>query len=376
MKVFWTIAKFFSLVLVFCIALSSNACADNGLSIGFDEKTDRPNAFIAWRNTQRILEVELEVKNYSDEQATGYLEVSILNEEGQVLLSNSKPQDTPQTVTLPPRAKGGAEGRIVQMKGTFAMNSLIDELDRANSPYSLRAKVTPVDETSGASVIAVKSFNVNSKIKPDAVHFHDYTFRNNTEKPLNVVWKLSSSDLPDGWIMYTEHKEEQENQIMPGETINGYITIKTPGTLKEGQHIDTRVTAVDKETQQPLFQDEWFTVYDTTPPETTGLGYSVDPETGIIEVTFAASDTVSMLKEASGVRVEYSTDNGLTYSDKTMFYLAGNFVGPTKFKANLGPFAPGTNLKVNAIAEDIAGNSVKRIIEPIQIVAVSDPSFT
>ena len=156
---------------------------------------------------------------------------------------------------------------------------------------------------------------------------------------------------------------------MPDEVVNGYISVTTPKTMTEGQHLDVLVSAIDKETRQPVFQSEWFVVCDMTPPEMTGLGYSVDPQTGMLDVTLTANDRTSMLKEASGVRIEYSTDGGLTFSSKIMFYVAGNFVGPTKFKANLGPFVPGTKVKLIAIAEDIAGNSVRRQIEPVEVVA-------
>ena len=350
--------------IVCCSAILVSAEPD--LAIGIDTKTSRPNAFIAWRNTQRILEIEVEVKNYGDEQASGQILIALLDSDGRVLLSG--PNEAAQMVTLPPRDSGGANGKIVQIKGNLPMNLLIDELDRSNVSYSLRVEVvTQGSDTNLLNNVTVKTFNIPSKLKPLATQFREYSFRNTTANPLTVVWHVESSKLPSDWKLATEQRNGQESMLMPEQVINGNISITTPKTLTEGEHVDVRVSAIDKQTRKPVFQTEWFAIWDVTPPEMTGLGFSMDPQTGMVDVTLTANDKTSMIKEASGARVEYSTDGGVTFSSKIMFYTAGNFVGPTKFRAQLGPFVPGTKINIKAIAEDIAGNSVKRQIEPILV---------
>src|SRR5687767_11447074 len=137
------------LILVgLAVAFFRTPSSPGDLAIGFDKKTSRPNVFIAWRNSQRILEVEVEVKNLGAAQASGTLILSLLDDEGVVLATTPRAGDSGQRVTLPPGNQGGMEGKIIQVKGDFALNQLIDRLDRANSPYLLRASLISDGEDS------------------------------------------------------------------------------------------------------------------------------------------------------------------------------------------------------------------------------------
>jgi hypothetical protein len=356
-----------ALVAVLVASSTVPVWADVDLAIGFDNKTDRPNLFIAWRNTQRILEVELEVKNYGDQQATGRLVVYILDEEGKVLDSSPDPSK-PILVTLPPSVRGGKEGKVVQMHGSKALNLLIDRLDRANTRYALKAEIiTDGVDANPLNNVSVKTFNVNSQARPKSVHYYDYYFRNTTDKPVELMWQVETSPLPKQWMLTTEPKNGQMVRVEPGAIVQGYAILKTASVLDQGDHVDIRFAAVDKKNKTIFGQSEWFVVFDITPPEISGLAYSVDKETGVVEVTLTANDLVSMLREASGVRVEYSTDGGVTFSNKVLAYLDGNFVGPTRFRGELGPFAEKTQLAMSVHVEDIAGNKSQRIFEPIVI---------
>src|SRR5438309_2755527 len=88
---------FGSLVLVGACAAMFSARAfasgveNQGVVIGTDQKTGRPNILIAWRNTERILETEVEVKNLSEEQVTGAMSIAIIDGEGKVLLKSPGP---------------------------------------------------------------------------------------------------------------------------------------------------------------------------------------------------------------------------------------------------------------------------------------------
>jgi hypothetical protein len=338
------------------------------LAIGLDKKTDRPNLFIAWRNTERILEVELDVKNYGDEQGSGKIVVYILDEEGAVLDSSPGPANKTVSVAVPPYRKGGKEGKIVQMHGSKSLNLLIDRLDRANVPYSLKAAIiTDQPDANPLNNMAVRSFNVNSRARPGCIHFRDYYLRNQSDRTVDLVWKVDTSAIPKGWQVTTVPKDGQTVQVKPSAVVQGHAYIKTPDDLHEGDHVDLRFMAVDKRDNSVFGQSEWFLVYDISPPDITGLSYSIDKETSVVEVSLTATDLVSFLKEASGCRVEYSTDGGTTFSNKILAYLDGNFVGPTRFRGELGPFAPRTRLVMSVIVEDIAGNRSQRAFEPIVV---------
>lgn len=361
-------------VVVIAAPLSSRAFAagdeNNNVVIGQDQKTGRPNILIAWRNTERILETEVELKNFTGEQVTGSISIAIVDGEGAVLLKSPGAGDRPQTVTLPPRAQGGEEGKIVQLKGTLAMNQLFDSLDRNHLPYSIAVEVVPVNGDFPGTY-AVKSFGANSRVVAGSPVFREYSFRNITSQPLSVEWQLSTTALPAGWAIDANPKPGQHMTVPPNGVVHGYLSVTASSHPAEGEHVDLVMRAVNTRSNLPAFTTEWFAVQDTTPPTVTGLGYTVNEETGTVQVSVTANDVTSGLKEASGIRVEYSTDGGLTYSTKVMAYDAGNFVGPTSFQTLLGPFPVGTQITANLIAEDIAGNIAQRRLEPITITATS-----
>jgi hypothetical protein len=360
--------------LLLASAFAIQAYAANDLVIGKDHKTGRPNILIAWRNTERILETEVEVKNLSNRQATGALSIAILDAEGKVLLKSPGSSDKPQLVTLPPCDKGGSEGRIVQLKGTFAMNQLFDSLDRNHIPYSVGVEIVPAGDSANSGFqggYGIKSFGVHSRVQPSATSFREFSYRNVKPVPVEVTWALSSTPVPANWKLESYPKAGEKMTIPPNGVVNGYISVTTPAELEEGQSVDALVSAIDQKTNRPNYTTEWYAVRDTVAPTITGLGYTQDEQLGTVQVSVTADDATSGLKEASGIRVEYSTDGGLTYSTKVMAYDAGNFVGPTSFNTVLGPFAPGTTVTADLIAEDIAGNIVQKKLEPITIAKLS-----
>jgi hypothetical protein len=359
---------------VFCLpSFADEAANNNGVVIGLDHKTGRPNILIAWRNTERILETEVEVKNLTHEQVSGAMSIAILDGEGKVLLKSPGPPEHGQIVTLPPRSKGGEEGKIVQLKGTLAMNQLFDSLDRNRLPYAVAVELTPVSgDFSGA--YAVKSFGANSRVVPGSPIFREFSFRNITKEPLSLEWRLNSTPLPLGWQISSTPKTGEHMTVPPDGVVHGYLSVTASDRASEGEHVDLVMSALNTKNDRPAFTTEWFAVQDTVPPTVTGLGYTVNEDTGTVQVSVTANDVTSGLKEASGIRVEYSTDGGLTYATKVMAYDAGNFVGPTSFQTLLGPFPAGTHITANLVAEDIAGNISQRRLEPITITSTASAS--
>jgi hypothetical protein len=352
-------------------AMATGAARDtvNGgdLAIGQDRRTGRPNVFIAWRNSQRILEVEVEVKNLSATQASGRVELSVLDARGTALAGNTGPTDTPQTVALPPYAKGGGDGRIVQVKGNLALNLLIDKLDRANTPYSLRATlVSDAPDPNPLNNTVVKSFNLPSRVQPKAQHHREFAYRNRRAAPVTLEWRLHAPALPEGWRLTSSFQHGTRTVVGPGEVLNGYLQLDLPERVAEGTSVDACVLGVDVETGHAVFQHEWYAVYDTTPPIIDDLTHEVSSARGIT-LQAVVDDGGSMLKEASGVRVEYSTDGGVTFSSRIMAYESGNFVGPTTFRTHLGPFAERTRVVGRVIASDIADNQAEQAFGPVTI---------
>jgi len=348
----------------------ASGAENKGIVIGTDQKTGRPNILIAWRNTERILETEVEVKNLSDEQVTGTMTIAIIDGEGKVLLKSPGPGEHGQTITLPPRSKGGEEGKIVQLKGTMAMNQMFDSLDRNHLPYSVGVELLPVS-AGFPGAYAVKSFGGHSRVVPGSTIFREYSFRNITKEPLSIQWQMNSTPMPAGWSVAANPKPGQQMTIQPNGVVHGYFSVTAAEDPQEGDHVDIVMTAVNTRNNLPSFTTEWYAVNDTVAPTVTGLGYTVNEDTGTVQVSVTANDVTSGLKEASGIRVEYSTDGGLTYATKVMAYDAGNFVGPTSFQTLLGPFPVGTRITANLVAEDIAGNISERRLEPITITATA-----
>lgn len=364
---------FFAAVVILNVVGASASA--QGLSIGSDKKTDRPNVFIAWRNTHRILEVEIEVKNLSPRQAQGELKLQILDEDGNILDYGPHADEEPINVTLPPAELGGREGRILQMHGTKEINQLIDRLDRANERYSLRAMVVQQGEQLAPNKnVVAKTFNVDSRLRPAAQHFYAYYFTNTSGKPVDAQWQMQYARLPQGWELTSSIENGSTRTLSAGETVQGVLYLRTPNELRPGQHIDVRVAATVPETGELVGVSEWYAVYNTSPPTITDAGYELDPKTGAVSVHVTAVDNDSMLKEASGARVEYSTDGGTTFSSRVLAYADGNFVGPTRFLTDLGPFATGTHLAMTLIVESISGNKTTRILAPVTITQREQPS--
>ena len=167
------------------------------------------------------------------------------------------------------------------------------------------------------------------------------------------------SSIPDSWQFETYPPNGTILKMKPGQVIQGVASLKTPSDLVNGDHVDVRFTAVNTNGEEVVDGAEWYAVYDTTNPKITDLDYSIDEDTGNIRIYVAAVDDDSMIKEASGVRVEYSTDGGITYSNRVLAYLDGNFVGPTRFQTDLGPFAQGASIDMSVIVEDISGNKTE-----------------
>src|ERR1700728_100135 len=92
-------------------AAENGAPARHGVDLGIGRGPDshRPNILVAWRNTERVLEVEVLVRNLGDQPGHGNVKLEICDDEGRQLLTTK-----PFPVTVPARDAGGEQGTVVQ----------------------------------------------------------------------------------------------------------------------------------------------------------------------------------------------------------------------------------------------------------------------
>jgi hypothetical protein len=366
-KKLWLTIAMFALLLPggLAVAVAQDA-GPSGVDLGVGRGSDshRPNILVAWRNTQRILEVEILVRNLGDKPGRGRVRMEISDEEGKTLLSTE-----PFQVTVPARKEGGEDGTIVQTKGFKLMNLMFDQLDRMNQRYKLRARVeTEGEDNNLIDNIAAKAFNVDSRALPGAKNIYRYRFANTTDSPITATIHLDHTQVPAGWVMQADPVVGTKVTLAPKEVFVGHITVNTPKAITEGQFIDFQVSLVGNKNGRPytIDQDEWYLVATSKPPEVDQPTVTQRPD-GALAVNVAAFDPICGVKEASGVQVAYSLDDGTTFSTRVMAYTRGNFYNKTWFEAVLGPFAPGVEVHPVVTVANNAGITRRFDLTPIKI---------
>jgi hypothetical protein len=352
-------------IAFFAIGTATLASAEKSgvnLGIGIGD-SHRPNILVAWRNTEKILEVEVLVRNHGDQAGHGKLILDLANEEGKTLYSTD-----PTPFSVPAKQDGGGDGTIIQSKGFRMMNLMFDQLDRLHQRYKLRARV----DTDGVDLdpsdnVAAKSFNAASRALPESTQFYRYQFTNPSDQAVEATTLLENSPLPSDWVVDAEPKQGAKVHLNPHQVFTGYIIVKTPKTVQDGDYTDFQISLLDSN-NRIIDQDEWYLVATDKPPETSEPTITANPD-GSLTVNITAYDPVCGIKEASGVQVAYSLDDGATFSNRILAYLRGNFYTKTWFEAQLGPFAPGVTVKAIVTVENNAGIVTKYALQPIAVVA-------
>lgn len=392
-------ASSFGAAVFFLLLSAAPGFCDVNLGIGDDDTYKRPNSWsknitplspnerilaadgtgpasraglsIAWRNANQVEEVEVRVRNLGSEPGEGRLSVDILDEYGRVLL-HLDPPDEQKIVRVPAVDRGGLEGKIVRMKANWQLNNLIDRFDRARIRYNVRGTVETLGKDSDPfDNIKVKSWNIPFRVRPGFTNVYNYTYKNNSDQPIDVQWVFEHTPYPTGWKIEGVPQDKSTFALKPGQVIHGALIMKAPDTLEEGSFVEARLTLTDTKTRLPFQQNEWFQVYDTRPPHVSNYRIVLTDDHHVgIQVLVA--DKESGVLEATGVTTEYSLDGGRTWSTRAHNYTTGNFVGPTTFETVIGPFQANTAVQLRFSASDTAGN-IQAII-PDDAIAIVVPA--
>jgi hypothetical protein len=337
------------------------------LGIGRGADSHRPNILVAWRNTERVLEVEVLVRNLGDRAGHGNVRLEICDDEGKTLIATK-----PFPVTVPARQDGGEQGTVVQTKGFRMMNIMFDQLDRLNQRYKLRATVeTEGEDLNPLDNVATKSFNVDGHALAGSTTTYRYRLANPSDAPLHARVYMDNTSIPSGWVMTADPQPGSEVTLAAHEVFIGYVTVKTPKQVTDGQYIDLQAgLASSNGKRYTIDQDEWYLVATTRPPQVDQPTVSVRPD-GAVAVNVAAFDPICGIKEASGVQVAYSLDHGTTFSTRVMAYTRGNFYDKTWFEGLLGPFAPGVEVIPVVTVSNNAGIVKRFDLNPVKITVDS-----
>jgi len=182
---------------------------------------------------------------------------------------------------------------------------------------------------------------------------------------------MDNTPVPSGWTMTADPQPGTEVTLAPHEVFIGYVTVKTPKQVSDGQYIDLQAgLATTNGKKAAVDQDEWYLVATTKPPQVDQPVVTVRPDGGVA-VNVAAFDPICGIKEASGVQVAYSLDHGTTFSTRVMAYTCGNFYDKTWFEGLLGPFAPGVEIAAVVTVSNNAGIVKRFDLSPVKITADS-----
>jgi len=331
----------------------------------FGNPTERPGILIAWRNTHKVEETEVRVRNLGTEAGKGRLSIDLVDADHQVLESKP-PKDQPFVVEVPSAAQGGGNGILVQVPGSFRMNSRLDELDRANDPYCIRVRIETMsaNDLNPIDNVGVKCYNYQYRMDAHGVVLHQYTFWNNSKSPMKGTVKFEERPLPAGWTVEANPKPGTSVRLAPGEFLRGSVTLRGPDKVKEGSYADIRPMLLSA-AGDVVDKTEFFVAADRTAPKLTSAFVAPGSHPGTIYLNVRSIDSSSGVAEASGAQVIFSTDNDPTHTVRTLTYTDGNFTAPTGFDTDIGPFPAGTTVEIVLAVHDVAGNEART--KPVRV---------
>ncbi|ASQ02365.1 hypothetical protein GOC87_03800 [Sinorhizobium meliloti] len=334
--------------------------SDIDLAIGGSSSWGRPAILIAWRNTNKVFEAEVLVQNLGRDPGKGRVFIEIVDPDGQVLMRRPEAGQEVE-VSVNGKDSGGLEGELVQVMGSPQANQLIDRMDRDHIPYTIRAVIeTAEGDIDRSNNVSGKTYNNEARVDKGSREQFSYRLSNSSEKPLSLLIEIDSAGFPEDWALETNPKTGEFINLAAGETVHGQLAISQAGSEFRQQRGTLVLRAIDVSTDRVFDVREWYVAADAIQPSLDDREQVIEVLNGSIHVEVVAHDPQSGIKEASGVRLEYSTDEGVTYSNKVMAYADGNFMDPTRFSTEIGPFVPGTKVQLSLSVSDSVGNILRR----------------
>ena len=359
--------------LLICTALAASAADDLNVDLGIGDApglgqpgimsmsnpSERPGILVAWRNTQQVLEVEVLVINRGTDIGKGRLEVEVLDGEHK-MLARQPPDSQPFVVSVPPADGGGLPGLTVQVPGTYNLNRMLDKLDRAQDPYCLRVRIETLEtrDQDLTNNTGIKCYNASAKLlSGDSAH-HRFYLRNTGTTTVEGTLVVQRPELPPDWTLQVEPAPGTKIKLAPDQFIIGMLLIRSKGAVAEGDYLDIRPLLVDR-SSNVIDGSEFYVAADPIPPEITRAFVAPGTSPNTVYLVTRAVDSISGIAEASGASVEWSTDAGFTQNRRTLTYQDGNFLAPTGFDTDLGPFAPETQVRLTFVVSDVVGNATR-----------------
>lgn len=320
---------------------------------------ERPAILVAWRNTQQVLEVEVLITNQGSKSGKGRVHVEVLDGQHNVL-AKQPVESQPFVISVPPASGGGMPGITVQIPGTYNLNKMLDQLDRAQDAYCLRVTIETLEvkDDDGSNNVGVKCYNSSAKlVSGDSVH-HRFYLRNTGTEPVEGTLVIKRPELPEDWTLQVEPAPGTKIKLDPGKFIIGMLLVRSKGAVVEGHYLDIRPVLLDR-ARNVIDGSEFYVAADSTPPQITRAFVGPGSEPNTVYLVARSVDSISGVAEASGASVEWSTDAGFTQNRRTLTYQDGNFLAPTGFDTDLGPFAPNTEVRLTFVVRDVVGNATR-----------------
>lgn len=327
--------------------------------MSMEDPSVRPGILVAWRNTRKVLEVEVLVTNRGSDPGKGRIEVEVLDGEHNVL-AKQPPKSQPFVINVPPATGGGLPGLTVQVPGTYDLNKILDQLDRAQDVYCLRVRIETLETTDNnlTDNTGIKCYNTSAKLlSGDSAH-HRYYLRNSGTETVEGTLLIQRPELPAGWTLQAEPAPGTKIKLKPGQFTIGMLLVRSKAKVADGDYLDIRPLLVDR-FNNVVDGSEFYVAADPIPPKITRAFIAPGNSPNTVYLVARAVDSISGIAEASGASVEWSTDAGFTQNRRTLTYQDGNFLAPTGFDTDLGPFALGTQVRLTFVVRDVVGNSIR-----------------
>ncbi len=357
------------LVLAVPAATRSHDLDDGDFAVGYNEHSGRPGILIAWRNTQKIFEAEVLVKNLGHGTAKAFVNLEIVGADGRVLLRRPEAGEG-IPVSIRGYDDGGTEGTVVQILGSPEANQLIDRLDREKLTYTIQSRVTSYEgDTNTLNNVAGKTLNAETQISPGSIRHYQFSIANAGTTDKDFELQLEKHGLPEGWSLDVD--QALDTPFTLDANSSRQVTAKLSGssTAQPIARGDLLFRVLDLSSFDISMVREWFVSSDKEPPKLVDKETIVSQQDGNVYFEIVAYDAMPGLKEGSAARLEYSSDGGFTFSDKIMAYADGDFTHPTRFTAELGPFKKGTKLKLALVISDSVGNTMRSGLPDMEIGA-------